>query len=106
MVVVAEVKRMRAVVDVAQADAHVVQDIRRNGDGYADTEDGMGDGQRINVARAEEDEAGGQSPDHGQRRKDWIGQVGEREYAGRDEGSHSGLGNNAQKARKEVSLQE
>ena len=79
VVALAEVKRLRTVVEIAEADAHVVQQGRGNGDGDADAEDGVGDGQRIDVARADEDEAGGESPDQRQRREDRIGQMGERE---------------------------
>jgi hypothetical protein len=43
-------KGLRAISEIAQPDAHVVQNIRGDGDGDADAKDGMRDGQRIDVA--------------------------------------------------------
>ena len=57
-----------------------------NGDGDGDAQDGMGDGQRIQVAIAEKHQAGQRTPDDGERRQNRVGQVGEGKQAGRREG--------------------
>jgi len=59
----AEVKIMRRTIcQVAETYAHVVQCGRGEGDGDADSQDGMSDAQREDVAAPDEDQAGDQAP--------------------------------------------
>ena len=102
----AEIERSWTVVDVAEPDVHVVEDGCGNGDGDADAEDGMGDGERIDVARANEDETGRQSPDQREGCEDRVGQMRERKDDSTEGRGNVGVGENAQQARKKISLQQ
>jgi hypothetical protein len=105
MVVLAAVMVM-AVGKVAEADAHVVTDGAGDGESYRDAKDGVGDGQGIEVTVAEEEEAGGESPEGGDGGEDGVGQVGEREEGGCREGGGEGVGKQAEETQEEEVLQE
>lgn len=90
--------------EVAEADAHVAGERPGQGDGDGDAEDGVRDGEGIEVAIAKEEEAGGESPDEGDDGEDGVGQVGEREGKACGEGGETGTGDEALKAREEEVL--
>lgn len=70
---------------VAEADAHVMVYRSGDGDGDGNTHDGVRHGQWIEVAVLNEEQAGGETPDQGDRREQWIGQMSEREKDSRKE---------------------
>ena len=61
------------IVDISEADAHVANHRAGESDGNADSQNGMGNPERIEVAVAQEDEAGDQPPDHGQHGENRVG---------------------------------
>ena len=65
--------------EVSESYAHIVVHGSGNSDGDAYAEDGMRESQGIDVAVAKEEQAAGESPDQGDRCKDRVGQVRERE---------------------------
>src|SRR6185437_7385196 len=59
----------RVVLEVSEADAHVVVNRTRNGDGDHDAENGMGHGNRVEIAIADKEQTGSKSPTEGSRNK-------------------------------------
>src|SRR5580692_729298 len=96
----------RAIAQITEADAHVVDGRRGHGDGDGDSEDGVGHGQRPEIARFEKDEAGGEPPDQREHSEDRVGKVREREDKGGRRRSQRGAGNQPNEARQKVSLQQ
>jgi hypothetical protein len=94
------------VVEVAEADAHVAGDGVGHGDGEAHTEDAVGEGQRIEVAIAEEERAGDGSPYYGERDEDWIRDVGGGEEDRGQRDSWIPQNAEAEEAREDVDLQD
>lgn len=68
--------------EIADADAHVVNDGRGNGDGNADAEDGVGDGEWPKVAITDKEEARREAEDQGDEGENGIGQMGDGEQHG------------------------
>ena len=68
-----------AIGEVTETDAHVVIQRARNGDGDGDSEDGVGDGGNVQVAVTQKNEAGGVTPEKGERGENRVGQVYKRE---------------------------
>jgi hypothetical protein len=64
---------------VSAADAHVVRNGGGNGDGESDTKDGVDGSEEIEIAVAEEENAGCESPKKGKGCEDGVGEVGEGE---------------------------
>ena len=64
-------------VEVAEADAHVVDEWSGDGDGERDAERGVRDGERDDVAVVKEEQAGDESPDECDGREDGVGQMRE-----------------------------
>jgi len=64
------------VIDVAEADAHVVMDMVRYCDRQGHPEDAVGEGQRIEVAVALEERTGDGSPYEGKRDEHGVGDMG------------------------------
>jgi len=64
------------VFEIAAADAHVVQEVIRDGDSEAHAEDSVGEGEGVEIAIAEEEDAGDRSPDESERDEDGVGNVG------------------------------
>lgn len=90
---VAAVKMVGAGVgEVAEADAHVADDRVGEGDGEGDAEDRVGDGQGVEVAVAQEEQAGGESHDEGHGGEDGAGEVGDGEDGGGGERGEAGGG--------------
>jgi hypothetical protein len=107
MVVLAEVMGVVSmIVQVSEADAHVVIQWAGDGDGHADAEDGVGDGQRIEVAIAQKEKAGGETPHRCDGREDGVGQVGEREHGGGGDDGSGGGGEQAEESEEKDVLEE
>jgi hypothetical protein len=78
MVVLAEVMGVaRVPFQVAEADAHVVDERSGDGDGDADAKDGMRYGQWVEVAVAQKELTGDESPEQGDGSEDGVGQMSE-----------------------------
>ena len=73
------------VAEVAEADAHVVMERVWHGHCHAESHDAVGDSEGVDVPVAQKQNAGDGSPDEGDGREDWIGQVSQREDDGRDD---------------------
>ena len=95
---------MRLVLNVAKSDAHVVEDGSRNGNGDADSEDGVSNREWIDIARVNKEKACGKSPDKRERREDGIREMSERKDGCGEKSGEVGIRNKTQSARKEISL--
>jgi hypothetical protein len=69
------------VAKVSEAYAHVVADVPRDGHCEADSEDGVGDSEDVEIAITKEEQAGGESPERGCYGEHGIGEVGDGEEA-------------------------
>jgi len=61
--------------EISETHTHVVIDRPGNSDRNADTKHGVSDCRNVDVAIAEENEAGGKAPDKGKRRQDRARQM-------------------------------
>ena len=93
-----------AVGEVAQPDAHIVVHRRWNGDGERDSQDGVRQGQRIEIAIVEKEQAGGEAPKQGDGHENGAGQMGRGEDERGDEGGEFWVGKQAQDAREKKAL--
>jgi membrane protease YdiL (CAAX protease family) len=96
----------RAIVEIAEADAHIMQHGYRNGDGDANAEDCVRHGQRPDVTRLEKDEACSQPPAQSQQGQDRIGQVRCRKDDSRRHRGHGCAGHQANEASEKIALQQ
>lgn len=97
---------MAWVFDVAKADAHVVIDGIGDGDGQAHAEGSVGDGERVETAIAEVEEAGDQSPDEGDWHQHGIGDVGDGEQQSCEGDGGAAAHAQPQEAQENVDLQD
>jgi len=95
-----------AVSEVVQPDAHIMVYRRRNGDGERDSQNGVHDGQRIEIAIVEKEQAGGQSPKQGDGRENGAGQMGRGEDERGDDGGELWVGKQSQETREKKALQQ
>jgi len=97
---------MRVVLEVAEADAHVAMDAVRDGNRDAHAEDDVRQGQRIEVAVAEKEQAGQRSPHRRDRDEQWIGDVrGGEEHGGEKDGRRAAQAE-AQQTQQNIDLQD
>ena len=67
------------VMQVAQSDTHVSMDVIGHSDGETDSQNAVGYAERVQIAIAQEEKAGDDSPDKREDCEQWIGDVGEAE---------------------------
>lgn len=94
------------VTQISQAHAHVMHDRSGDGDRYGDAEDGVGQGQRIDIAAAQKHKAGAQAPNERDRREDGVGEMGEGEHNRRGQRRPFAPGEKAQQSEQKESLQQ
>ncbi len=93
------------ITQVAESDAHVVVQGGWNGDGNGETEDGVGETQRVEIAVTQEQGAGGNSPDERCNHEHWVGNMGAGEEAGGDQDRQRRCAEDAEQAQQKIFLQ-
>ena len=94
------------VFEIAEADAHVVVDVVGDGDGEAHAEDAVGESERVEVAIAQEEQAGERAPDQGERDEHRIGDVGDGEEDGGEGDGGVAVHAEAEQAQQDVDLED
>jgi len=78
--------------EVAEANAQVADDVDGDGRRERDAEERVGEGERVEVAVAQEESAGDESPDQGEGGEDGIRQMGQgKEGCGDEDGGAAAL---------------
>ena len=81
----AAILRARMIAQIAEADPHVAMERVWHGHRHAEAHDAMSQPEGVDVSVAQKQDAGDSSPDESDWSQDGVGQVGEREDAGRGE---------------------
>ena len=93
-----------AVSEIAQPDAHVMVHRGWNRDGERDAQDGVRQGQGVEIAVAEKEQAGGESPKQCDGRENGAGHMGRGEDERSDGGGEFWIGKQAQETREKKAL--
>ena len=91
--------------EIAEADPHVMMQCVWHGNRHAEAHDSMGQSKGVDVPVAQKQNAGDGSPDKRDRGEDGIGQVGQREYAGRSDDRGYLARKQPQQPQQEIALQ-
>ena len=94
----------RMISEIAKANPHVANDRAGHANRKSDAQDGVRDGQRIEVAVAQKEEARCETPDERADRQDRVGQVGERKDCRSRKRGSLRAARQAQEAQQEVAL--
>ena len=97
---------MVMVLEVAEADAHVVMDVVGDGDREAHAEDAVRESQRVEVAIAQEEQAGDRTPNQGERDQNGVRDVGDGEEHGGERDGRSAAHPETKEAQQDVNLQD
>lgn len=93
------------VMQVTQADAHVAMDVIRDGNRETDSQNAVGERQRVEIAIAQKEQTGEGSPDEREDCEHRVGDVSQGEEQRHQRDGPPTVRNQAKHARQEITLQ-